>query len=220
MNDKFELNGLNEVYNEALRRNETTLVFEILNGRGRFLFMMFFDEEDKSTKDQLFIFLKSTKKMLQFKMYGNHSKGTFSIFIDELKRKLFIDELQLNGHNNSNPFVFDTFFNNINSSIPKSLPLAEKMTAFKHAWEDVKSKIPSDLIDELDKKFLIGPRSLPANKKPQEKTLRKLYLFAEGGTSDEISQFIERLKKLNMTVAWTDDESKINANIHTLLMSI
>lgn len=220
MSDKFELNGLNEVYNEALRKSETTLVFEISNGKGRFLFMMFFDEADKSTKDQLFIFLKSTKKMLQFKMYGSHSKGTFSIYIDEYKRRLFINELQLSGQSDSNPFVFDTFFANINSSIPKSLPLAAKATVFKQSWEDIKSKIPSDLIDELNKKILIGPRSLPANKKPQEKTLRKLYLFAEGGTSDEISQFIERLKKLNMTVAWTDDESKINANIRALLMTI
>lgn len=220
MSDKFDLNGLKEIYNESIKRQEKTLVFEVSNGKGRFLFMMFFDDADKSTKDLLYIFLKNTKKMIQLKMYGNHPKGIFNIYIDEYKRKMIIDELMIGMEFSKSTFNFNTFFANLNNCIPKTLSLQNIIDKFRESKDIIISNIPSDIIDEIHKNILIGPKGLPKYKKPQEKTLRKLYLFAEEDDSRIISQFIERLKSLNITVAWTDEKSKISANIHSLLMSL
>ena len=55
MGDKFNLSGLTHVFQEAIREGRPTLVFEITNGKGRFLFMMFFDEKDESKDSYLYL---------------------------------------------------------------------------------------------------------------------------------------------------------------------
>ena len=40
MADKFSLNGISNIFNESIARNEPTLAFELRNGKGLFLFMM------------------------------------------------------------------------------------------------------------------------------------------------------------------------------------
>lgn len=60
---KFNFSGLSGIYNQALNNNERTLAFQINNGNGRFVFMMFFDETDNKSKDKLFIFLRFSIKM-------------------------------------------------------------------------------------------------------------------------------------------------------------
>lgn len=109
MSTKFELSGLSGVFNEAIERREQTLVFDVKNGRGRFLFMMFFDDDDVSTKDDLFIYLRNSKQMLRVKLYGNHLKGQFLLWLSDRNKQQLIEELQLN-QNSSSPFSFEGFF--------------------------------------------------------------------------------------------------------------
>ena len=52
---------MREIYSNAIRAKEPTIAFELRNGRGRFLFMMFFSEDDEESRDALFVFLLRTK---------------------------------------------------------------------------------------------------------------------------------------------------------------
>lgn len=45
MDRKLEFSVPTNVYSEAIHRKEPSLVFEVRNGLGCFLFMMFFDDE-------------------------------------------------------------------------------------------------------------------------------------------------------------------------------
>lgn len=72
------------------------------------------------------------------------------------------------------------------------------------------------VVDENDKTILIGPVQLPNDKKPQEKTLRKLYLYADGNEHD-IAKLIRQLKCHNMTVAWTNDFNKTSKSVMSIL---
>ena len=47
----FNFTGLAGVYREAYLRNDPTVAFELRNGRGRFVFLIFFSEEDSTVKD-------------------------------------------------------------------------------------------------------------------------------------------------------------------------
>lgn len=58
---KFNLTGISDIYNESIGRSEPTIAFEITQGKGRFVFMMFFSEEDKESRDRLFVQLRNTK---------------------------------------------------------------------------------------------------------------------------------------------------------------
>ena len=74
-------------------------------------------------------------------------------------------------------------------------------------------------IDEIEKTVLIGTKVLSRGK-PQDRTLRKLYMYTEESEA-VITDFIKRLKKVNMTVAWTTKEQRykaaeINALIHSV----
>lgn len=64
-----------------MARSEPTIAFEVRNGRGRFLFLMFFDPEDKATNDRLLVFLQNTRHMLELKLYGAHERGQFDIYL-------------------------------------------------------------------------------------------------------------------------------------------
>lgn len=215
MGDKFNLYGLTNVFKEAIREDRPTLVFEVKNGKGRFLFMMFFDDEDES-KDLIYIFMRNTMRMLPRKLYGNHLKGEFYIYLKDYMKKLFKDELLIESSVTHNPFIFDKFFNRLNKSIPNSIPLSRKISVLRDCWSEVKNKLPQDIVDENDKTILIGPVQLPKDKKPQEKTLRKLYLYADGNEHD-IAKLIRQLKCHNMTVAWTNDFNKTSKSVMSIL---
>jgi len=219
MDDKFDLSGLSHIFSEAIKRNEPTLAFELANGRGRFLFMMFFDKEDESTKDQLFVFMKNTSRMVMLKMYGNHFRGQFYIFLKEYVKEWFKDELALDHNDSNNRFDFNKFFESLNSCIPIKLSLQNKINKLRESWSDIKDKLPNEIVDESDKTILIGDVRLPPNKKPREKTLRKLYLYADGN-ADDITTLINTLKRLNRTVAWTHDTTKGSKNVLNILGSM
>jgi hypothetical protein len=211
MDDKYNLSGLQNIFNEAEDRNEPTIAFEIINGKGKFLFMMFFDNEDESTKDQLFIFLRNTAKMVKLKLYGNHKKGQFYIYLKDFIKDWFINELLLEKSNSYQKFNFNDFFERLNLSIPNTLCLQQKINTLRGSWTDVEDDLPKDIVDDSKKTILIGDRAVPDGKKPREKTLRKLYLYADGN-SEDITILIENLKRLNRTVAWTDDLKKLKSS--------
>lgn len=215
MGDKFNLYGLTHVFQEAIQEDRPTLVFEVKNGKGRFLFMMFFDDEDES-KDLIYIFMRNTMRMLERKLYGNHLKGQFYIYLKDYMKKLFKDELLIESSVTNNLFIFEDFFNRLNESIPNSIPLNRKISVLRDCWDEVKDELPKEIVDEYDKTILIGPIRLPKNKEPREKTLRKLYLHANGN-EDEIARLIWLLKQRNMTVAWTNDINKANRSVKSIL---
>jgi len=200
-NKQFNFTNMKNVYSESLK-NDQTLIFEISVGRGRFLFMMFFSEDDKESKDKLFIYLRNTKTIIKSKLYGSHKNGDFIIYINNTNRKKLINELQLK--NGKGDFNFDNFLTELNSKIPNTLSIGTKIQKFRENWDVIK-KLP--VIDEKDRTILIGERRLPKTQKPKEKTLRKLYLYTNGSVGD-ISELIKLLKKANMTVAWTNEKTK------------
>lgn len=67
----FDFSGINSIYVTAIKEDRQTIVFEVRNGYGIFVFIIFFSADDES-KDQLFFFLARTGRMLQIKMYGRH----------------------------------------------------------------------------------------------------------------------------------------------------
>jgi len=209
MGQKYELSGLKSVFKEAIQRKEPTIVFELYNGRGKFLFMMFFDSEDEKTKDQLFIFMRNTQRMVKLKLYGNHYNGQFSLYLEEYVKDWFKKELLIEKGNPFSQFDFDSFFENLNGSIPSSIPLQAKIVKIRESWADVASKLPKEVVDEDEKTILLGDRALPNNNKPREQTLRKLYLYSDGNAND-ITILINNLKRLNRTVAWTNDIKKLD----------
>lgn len=209
MGQKYELSGLKDVFKEAIYRKEPTIVFELNNGRGKFLFMMFFDSEDQKTKDQLFIFMRNTQRMVKLKLYGNHYDGQFSLYLEEYVKDWFKKELLIESGNPFNKFDFDSFFAKLNSSIPSSIPLQSKIIKIRESWKDVASKLPKEVVDEDEKTILLGDKALPSNQKPREQTLRKLYLYSDGN-ADDLTILINNLKRLNRTVAWTNDIKKLD----------
>ena len=202
----FNFNELKNIYKDALKSDDKTLIFDSKIGKGRFLFMMFFaNDEDKDAKDMLFIHLRNIAYTIKLKMYGSHKQGVFNVYINETIQNKIIEELQLVhiGHQ----FDFINFLNQLNSSIPNNLPLIDKIEKLR-SNKDIIS--PLNVIDEAKKTVLIGEHKLPNGQTPQDKTLRKLYMYTDGDV-DDISTLIVHLKNSNRTVAWTTPDKKLKA---------
>lgn len=199
MGTPLSLNSLFGVWSEAMARNEPTIAFEVRNGRGRFLFMMFFDPEDKATKDRLLVFLQNTRHMLELTLYGAHERGQFDIYlkrrdVDAIKR-----ELELEGDTGL-PFDEARFVSALNAVLPASLPLAAKVETLRANMPAIQDRL-STILDDHHKTELIGERQLPQQQRPREKTLRKLYLYSTDAP-EAVAVYIEGLKKRNCTLAW------------------
>lgn len=205
----YNLSSLKNIYNQVLVEHEPTLVFEIRQGRGIFTFLMFFSEEDIESKDKLFVFLRNTNVFVDLKMYGNHIKGDFKIYLSDNIQEKFIKELEL--ENNIGNFDFKMFLDRLSSLIPQQLTLQDKINKLREVWTDVKSNL-QDTIDQADKTILIGIKHLPEDKKPQYKTLRKLYIYTNS-ESTTIRQLIKILIDKNMTLCWTNNPLKKNLGL-------
>jgi len=213
---KFNLTGLREIYAEALRRQDPTLVFELVNGRGRFIFLMFFSSEDKESKDRLFIYLKNTNKFIELKAYGSHRLGDFFVYFSEENKDDIVKELQLTG--NGGVFSFEQFMLALNQQIPITLPLQNKLDKMREIWPQVMHNL-SKVIDQAEKTKLIGIKSLPEGQNPRDKTLRKLYTCTNGN-AQAIENLITALRVARVTLAWTarqDVAEKSFAEIMTLI---
>lgn len=205
--EKFNLTGLKNIYLEALNQDDGTLIFEIAIGRGRFLFMMFFSEHDEDSRDYLFIFMRNSRKLVKIKLYGSHKKGDFYIYADDLLKEKLVNELLLT--NTGNPFSFANFLIQLNNKIPAILSLTTKIQKLRDNWNELQAQGLTAMIDENEKTVLIGEKKLPEGQKPQEKTLRKLYIYTKGDPED-ISALINLLKKVNMTVRWARPDNLTN----------
>lgn len=201
MTVEFDFNRLKNVYISTLESLDKALAFDLEVNRGRFLFMMFLSEEDKESKDMLFLYMRNTKVMKKLKLYGNHIKGTFKVYINDDVQNCIIRELQLEHTNRV--FDFMNFLHQINSFIPQEINMNDKIRTLRNNRNIIATL---NGIDEADKTVLIGYKRLTVGT-PQDKTLRKLYLYTNAELED-ITQFIQLLKKANMTVAWTTEESR------------
>ncbi len=197
---KFNLTGLGSVYSEAIIRQDPTLAFELNVGRGRFVFLMFFSQDDKESKDKLFIQLRNTRVFLELKAYGSHKNGDFFIYFNAEDQEYIKRELELAGFGRA--FNFIEFLNELNALIPRSLPLQAKVDKIREVWPSVKDRL-RDTVDEADKTILMGIKRLPEGKNPKDKTLRKLYVYTNGN-AEVITSLIESLKAARTTLAWTD----------------
>ncbi|KRF55011.1 hypothetical protein ASG98_17975 [Bacillus sp. Soil531] len=202
---RYNLNNLFNIYIQAEKETKT-IIFESHIGRGRFLFMSFFADDDESTKDKIFLYLRNTNNMVSTKLYGNHSKGDFYIYPSkELQRKL-VKELQLN--EGSGTFSFSAFMEQFNKSIPKSIPSELKVKLMR---ENSSAINQTGAIDEVEKIYLLSIKKLNIGT-PQDKTLRKLYMYTENNSKD-IDLFIKVLKKVNYTTVWGTTKPQKNVNI-------
>ncbi len=200
MSLKFNLTGLKNIYLEALGRSDPTLAFEVVHGRGRFVFMMFFSNEDKESKDRLFVQLRNTQVFLEMKAYGSHRRGDFYIYFNESDQDAIIEELELG--QGGLQFDFNNFLEKLNQQIPPELPLQTKLNKIREVWPQVKQHLPN-VVDQADKTILMGIKKLPLGQNPQDKTLRKLYIYTNG-SAEVITNLIAALKKARMTLAWTN----------------
>ncbi len=216
MSVKYNFTGLKNIYLEALIRADPTLVFEIVQGRGRFVFMMFFSSEDKESKDRLFIQLRNTKVFLELKVYGSHRNGDFLIYLDDSNQQKIINELQL--EKSGEGFFFDNFLSQLNQQIPIKLTLQTKLVKVREVWPEVGHRL-SSVVDEADKNILMGIKKLPEGKKPQDKTLRKLYIYTNGH-ADVITNLISSLKAARVTLAWTHRQDVAEKSLSEIMAMI
>lgn len=214
MQIEFDFDRLKNIYLSTLESYDKATAFDIQIGNGRFLFMMYLSDEDKDAKDTLFIFMRNTNVMQKLKMYGNHKKGTFKVYMTDKIQKEMIKELDLK--KNGKPFDFEHFLAELNSNIPLKI---DKETKIKNLRDNKKIIASLGVVDEVEKTVLIGDKYLSVGK-PQDKTLRKLYLYTDANPHD-IDELIILLKKFNRTVAWTtEDKNKKSADIRKLISSI
>jgi len=198
---KFNFSGLQGIYNQAVSDNEKTLAFQINNGNGRFVFMMFFDDTDDS-KDKLFIFLRNINFLVKLKMYGSHRQGTFDVYIKEYIQEKIVEELQLNGNHGN--FSLEDFLIELNTQIPDTYNRANRIQTIRQIWNNLDNDFRNELVDESERIILKGIVHLPEGKSPREKTLRKAYTYIDANP-DDISELLESLKERNITLSWTDN---------------
>lgn len=194
----LSLGRLAAIYLDALRHREHTIAFEVAVGKGRFVFLIFFSDEDKAISDTLFLLLRNTSYVFKRKMYGSHTKGGTNVYIEPEHERAIRAELQLT---DSGPaFELRSFFAQLNSLIPQKLPLRDTVKTLRENWNAVMAAVPNIVESEL-KTELSGLRQLDLPKQPKEVTLRKLYLHCEGSPSD-IEHLIAKLKSKNKTLVW------------------
>ena len=166
---QFDLSGLSAIYGEAIKRREPTLIFELRYDIGCLVFIMFFDEEDKNSRDELFIYLARTNKMISVKMYGNHSKGVFLIYVKADHEQDIRHELGI-VPGKMTPFVLQNFLEQLNKRIPQTLPLEVKISTFqKHRTAFANHPAIKRHVDEALKIHLVGLRRLSSPTRPRGK---------------------------------------------------
>lgn len=202
---------LKNIYEEALRSYDKSVAFDVKIGRGRFLILMFLSEADE--RDSLFVYMRNTMVMRKLKMYGSHRNGDFKVYISNEVQMRMRAELQLQEGNAT--FDFERFLNEVNNAIPQEITMSQKVKTLR----DNRNIIRTVGIDEIEKTVLIGTKVLSKGK-PQDRTLRKLYMYTEESET-VITELIKNLKKANMTVAWTTEEQRFKAaDINAMINSL
>ena len=172
---------------------------------------MFLSEADE--RDSLFVYMRNTMVMRKLKMYGSHRNGDFKVYISNEVQMRMKAELQLQEGNAT--FDFERFLNEVNNAIPQEITMSQKVKTLR----DNRNIIRTVGIDEIEKTVLIGTKVLSKGK-PQDRTLRKLYMYTEESET-VITELIKNLKKANMTVAWTTEEQRFKAaDINAMINSL
>ncbi|MCT4708899.1 hypothetical protein MUA04_01515 [Enterobacteriaceae bacterium H11S18] len=210
---KFNFSNLKNIYSEAWGGNDPTIAFEIREGAGCFVFMMFLSKEDAEQNDRLFVYFRNINTLITIKLYGSHAAGDFMAYIKAREQDLIRQELQLQG--GGNPFNLEHFLNTLNNAIPQFLPPTTKTEVLQRTWPSIRTEMRT-LVDDAHKTVLIGLKPLPEGKKPKDKTLRKLYLHVNGVTN-EIGEFLNVIRSRNITLAWTDDQTRTAKSFAQLL---
>lgn len=214
---KFGLSGLAGLLSQAVRSNSSTLVFELGQGRGRFVFMMFIAEDDTDSRDKLFIYLRSTKVLLDVRLYGSYMRGGTHAYLKPFQADAMIAELQIDDSEGV-PFSFERFLESLNALIPANLPLQVTVDAFRKVWPEARHHL-TNFVDEALKTTLIGVPRVAAGKKPRERTLRKLYLHTNESTA-AVTAFIETLRARGRTTAWSADPNAVSKSFAELAASM
>lgn len=189
------------IFNQALANDEPTIAFELQYEIGRFVFMMFFSEDDDPNDRHLFLFLGRTNVLLSLKLYGNQSTGSFQVYPKSSDENAIKEELGIRG--GIHPFQINDFFQELNNMIPQNLPLRQCIATLQEHQANLREKPElRKVVDQANKIYLIGPKRLTTGK-PKEITLRKLYLHVNA-QPNVIADFISALKRANRTLAWTD----------------
>lgn len=201
----FNFSGLHSVFIEAIHRHEPTIAFPLINGRGRFVFLLFIPSDKagkiKWDKIELFIILGRTQRVLPFDLTGNHlHKGVFNIATRSADEQAFRAELGIENADRGN-FSLSDFLAQLNNMIPTSISLEDKISCIQENREQVRMHCGRH-INSATRVHLLRPQPVALPKKPREETLRKLYMLEEDKKA--ISRLIEKLKERNWTVAWTD----------------
>jgi len=216
MSEKFNLTGISKIYSQALSSGSGTLSFEIRNGIGCFVFIMFFSKEDSETLDHLYLYLRNSNTFLRVKLYGSHRNGDFFIYITTELKEAIRAEVSNGGHGDRLQLL--TLLTEINASIPSTFKLSSSIETLQNNWDQVKTQL-SNYIEDSQKIYLIGVRPLQAPKRPQEKTLRKLYLHTKC-SPDLAAEIISKLKKKNCTLMWSATPPHTAISVSTIMSKI
>lgn len=200
----FNLTGLYNAYHEAIRRGDFTFAFEVRMPPGRFIFFMFFAENDKKSKDLLYLYLQNTNLLEQIKLYGSHRNGCFEIYFNRRLEEAIKAELGIVGGGNK-PFNLYNFFKELNRNIPQHLPAQTQIATLRQYYPQIRAKIPRVVNDE-DKIYWMGFMR-PKNGAPREQTLRKLYIHTECN-HQQIDRLLEAIAPHGLTLKWTDNPER------------
>lgn len=205
---EFNFRGLHPAFIEAVDRHEPSIAFTLMEGRGKFTFLLFLRTDSKGriawNKLELFIILGGTQRMLRFSLYGGHrSKGDFKVWFDPDHDAAIRAELGLSHAAGGPAFVLQNFLAKLNAMIPVSIPLEAKIEAIRREQVLVETHC-KDYVEDATKIYLLGVRTLPAGYMPREETLRKLYMLK--AKENDVAALIRNLKAIRWTVRWTANE--------------
>lgn len=200
----FNLSGLHNAYNQAVKRGDFTFAFEVSIPPGRFIFFMFFSENDKESKDLLYLYLQNTNRLEEIKLYGSHRNGVFGIYFNDRLEKAIKAELGIEGGGHR-PFNLYHFFEELNREIPQELPAQTHLATLRQYYPQIKTRIPS-IVNEEAKIYWMGFMRPPKGT-PREQTLRKLYIYTSC-EHHQITRLLEAIAPYGLTLKWTDKQEK------------
>lgn len=205
---EFNFQGLHPALLEAADHHEPSIAFTLIDGRGKFTFLLFLRTDSKGKivwgKLELFIVLGTTQQMLRFQLYGNHRyQGDFKIWLKPDDEAAIREELGLNHATDGPAFVLQNFLAKLNAMIPASISLEAKIDAIRSEQPLVETYC-QDYVDKATRIHLLGVKKLPAGHMPREETLRKLYMLK--AKKEDVAALIRNLKAIRWTVRWTANE--------------
>lgn len=207
---EFNFKGLHPTFLEAVDRHEPSIAFALTDGIGKFVFLLFMTTDARGNlvwgELDLFILLARTQKMLKFKLLGNHKHaGDFKVRFYDMHEKAIRAELGIEGATEGPAFVLATLLSKLNDQIPASIPLESKIAVIQAERGPIKAHC-ADYLDKADRVYLLRVGPLPKGYRPQEETLRKLYML--DAAAGDVAALIKHLKAIQWTAFWTASESK------------